>query len=131
MKIQNLEQFLQVRGLNYKVVVGPRWEGEDAKGKISEDRFYIINSALETKKNVRSVWKKGEFSPTVVKILKEFDLHETKMIYSHDLDAVKKQILAEGEKAYNAYVIRQKRIDENVKADKLTTKFKKLIKDLK
>ena len=131
MKILNLEQFLQQRGLNYKVVIGPRWESKDADGKISEDRFYIIDSSLETKKTVRSVWKKGEWSAAVSKALDEFDLHETKIIYSHDLDAVKKQILAEGEKAYNAYVIRQKRMDENVTSEKLSTSFKKLLKELK
>ena len=130
MKILNLEQFLQQRGLNYKVVVGPRWK-DNSDGKISEDRFYIINSALETKKTVRSVWTKGEWSAAVSKAIDEFDIHETKMIYSHDLDEVKKSIFAEGEKAYNAYVIRQKRVDENVTSEKLSTSFKKLLKDLK
>lgn len=133
MKIQNLEQFLEARGLNYKVVIGPRWENEGAEGKQSEDRFYIINSALEQKKSVRGVWKKGEFSPAVEKALKEFDLHETKMIYSHDIDSVKRAILAEGEKAYNAYVIRQKRMteDEKTTSSKLSKEFSKMIKDLK
>jgi hypothetical protein len=42
MDIQNLEQFLEARGLNYKIVVGPRWEHEGADGKLSEDRFYVI-----------------------------------------------------------------------------------------
>jgi len=130
MEIQNLEQFLQQRGLNYKVVVGPRWE-DNSNGKLSEDRFYVINSALETLKTVRSVWKKGEWSSAVSNALEEFDVHETKMIYSHDLNSVKKGILAEGEKAYNAYVIRQKRVDENVTSEKLSTSFKKLLKDLK
>jgi len=130
MEIQNLEQFLQQRGLNYKVVVGPRWE-DNSNGKLSEDRFYVINSALETLKTVRSVWKKGEWSAAVSNALEEFDIHEIKMIYSHDFNAVKKAILAEGEKAYNAYVIRQKRIDDNVTSDKLSTSFKKTLKDLK
>jgi hypothetical protein len=130
-KIQNLEQFLTARGLNYKVVVGPRHASEDADGKPSEDRFYIINSSLETVKSVRSVWKKGEWSSYVTKAIEAFDLHETKMTYSHDLKAAKQTILAEGEKAYNAYVIRQQRIDKNTKADKVSKEFSKIIKETK
>ena len=131
MEIQNLEQFLEARGLNYKIVIGPRWESEAAEGKLSEDRFHVINSSLETKKTVRSVWKKGEWSAAVSKALVEFDIHETKIIYSHDLKVVKKQILSEGEKAYSAYVIRQKRIDGNVEVDDNSKKFEKLLKELK
>lgn len=129
MNTKNLEQFLQVRGLNYKVIVGPRWKDKEV-GKPSEDRFYIINSVLETKKNIRSVWKKGKFSPSVEIALKEFDLHETKMIYSHDLKEVQKSILAEGEKAYKAYMMRDERKGED-KMDKLSKDFDKMITKLK
>jgi len=131
MKIQNLEQFLESRGLEYMVVVGPQWKNEEAKGKPSEDRFYVLDSSLDQKHYVRSVWRKGTFSSAVENAIDEFDRHETKVIYSHDLNAVKKQILAEGEKAYGAYVIRQKRIDENVKSDKVSKDFTKKLKDLK
>jgi hypothetical protein len=129
-KILNLEQFLQNRGLEYMVVIGPQWENEDAKGKQSEDRFYILDSALEQNHYVRSVWRKGEFSSAVQSALDEFDRHETKMSYSHDIDLVKKKIFAEGEKAYNAYIIKQKREHgDNLKSDKTSAKFKKLIKE--
>jgi len=128
--ILNLEQFLEARGLEYMMVIGPQWESEEAKGKISEDRFYVLDSSLEKRHYVRSVWRKGEFSSSVQSAIDEFDRHETKMSYSHDIDAVKKMIFAEGEKAYNAYVIKQKRTHgDNVKTDKMSTKFKKLIKE--
>ena len=129
-KILNLEQFLEARGLEYMVVVGPQWENEDAKGKQSEDRFYILDSSLDQKHYVRSVWRKGEFSSAVQSAIDEFDRHETKMSYSHDIDTVKKEIFAMGVKAYNAYVIKQKRNSgDNITTPKMSTKFKKLNKE--
>jgi len=130
MKTKNLEQFLQGRGLNYKAIVGPRWKNDEAKGKPSEDRFYIINSSLEEKKSVRSVWTKGKFTPAVEKALNEFDLHETKVMYSHDYEEIRKAIFAEGEKAYNAYMLRDDRKGEE-KMDKVSKDFEKMIKKLK
>ena len=130
MKTKNLEQFLQDRGLNYKVVVGPRWNSNEVKGKPSEDRFYIINSSLEEIKTVRSVWVKGKFSTSVDKALKEFDLHETGIMYTHDFQEVRKTIFAEGEKAYNVYMLRDDRKGEE-KMDKMSKNFEKMIKKLK
>jgi len=128
MKILNLEQFLKDRGLNYKVVVGPRWENDDAKGSASDDEFYIINSALKQIKKTDKVWNRKKFSLTVINILKEHDIHETTMIYTHDLDEAKKTIFAQGQKAYNAYVIRQKRSHgDDVKTDSESSSFKKLV----
>lgn len=127
--ILNLEQFLENRGIEYMMVIGPQWESEETTGKPSEDRFYVLDSSLEKKHYVRSVWRKGEFSSSVQSALDEFDRHETKMSYSHDIDTVKQTIFSEGEKAYNAFVIREKREHgENITTNKVSTKFKKLIK---
>lgn len=129
-KILNLEEFLIRRGLEYPVVIGPRWE-EDTKGKPSDDRFYVLNSAAEQVQYIRSVWRKGEFSSGVQSAIDEYDRHEINIRYSHDMDSVKKSILLEGLKAYRAYVIREKRTHgDNVTSTKLSDNFKKLIKTL-
>jgi len=127
-KILNLEEFLIQRGLEYAVVIGPQWESEEVKGKSSEDRFYVLNSAIEQIHYVRSVWRTGEFSSAVQTAMDEHDRHETKVYYSHDMDSVKRSILAEGIKAYSAYVIKQKRIHgEDIETDFMSKEFKKII----